>query len=168
MCVPNVQFTEKSKLKKVYKETGIPKTKHIGEIICLVFTSLIFTLAYLVFIIGRWTKLTFNCDIENILFTLKNPIEGTNTDVIGDAFDYCLPRVCVFLFLIFLVNYFILKRKYIIKWKFKVKKSTISISHGFLTKAIALVLSVVGLSMSVSIVDKDFKITNLLSKSANV
>ena len=168
ICIPNVQFSEKPKLKKIYKETGIPKTKRIGEIICLVFTSLIFTLAYLVFIIGKWTKFTFNCDIENILFTLKNPIEGTNTDVIGDAFDYCLPRVCVFLFLIFLVNYFILKRKYIIKWKFKVKKSTISISHGFFTKAIALVLSVVGLSMSVSIVDEDFKISEFLKARAQL
>ena len=74
-----------------------------AKIVFLILACFVYLLSYFIIVISNWSRKTFNAEIEEILFTLTNPIKGANTDIVYDALKYCLPRLFVFIVLLLVV-----------------------------------------------------------------
>ncbi len=66
-------------------------------------------------IISKWYFERFNVSLEGLLFTLKSPKTGSNTDVIISAAKWCSPRIflCWFILLIIILFGKYLKKRHV-------------------------------------------------------
>ena len=56
-------------------------------------TSFAILTASTLFFVCLWSSNLFGVDLEAIIFTLTSPLKGADTDVIGDAAAFCIPRI---------------------------------------------------------------------------
>lgn len=93
-----------------------------AKIVLLIVTCFVYLLSYFIIVVSNWSRKTFNAEIEEILFTLTNPIKGANTDIVYDALKYCLPRLFVFIALLIVVIVLIQKINKNVYLKVETKK----------------------------------------------
>lgn len=117
--------------------------------------GLVFILSYFVLCICNWSLKVFDVDIDSIIFTITNPIKGTNTDVISDAFLYCFPRVLLFVLIYIFVVFFIhrYRNKYLYLFA-KVKNFNIKLNLTKVFKFVFSLCSILALTFSLCYVDK--------------
>jgi len=68
-------------------------------IVYYVIVGLLYLLSFLVIFLAQWGKATFNASMEEIIFTLANPVKGSNTSVVKESVFYCANRLVVVLFI---------------------------------------------------------------------
>lgn len=82
-----------------------PKIKSIGYGFYCILMILISVLGFILYNLGNWVLDTWGLlSIDEIIFHLKVPLDGTNSDVVLDGINACVPLVVLVLFLsIFLI-----------------------------------------------------------------
>ena len=82
-----------------------PKIKSIGYGFYCILMILISVLGFILYNLGNWVLDTWGLlSIDEIIFHLKVPLDGTNSDVVLDGFNACVPLAVLVLFLsIFLI-----------------------------------------------------------------
>lgn len=63
--------------------------------VSIIAAGVILVVAYIVFIATYWIKGTFGFGVEELVFTMTSPLDGTDMSVFYTALRYCLPRVLV-------------------------------------------------------------------------
>ncbi len=63
------------------------------RIFLYILVSSILCLAVAIWIVAAWVDDNFTVNMQEILFTLLNPMEGGNIDVVGDGVKACLPLI---------------------------------------------------------------------------
>ncbi len=58
-----------------------------------------FILAYTIYVVCKWTTMSFGVGIEQIVFTMTAPLEGSDSNVLYSALSFCLPRIAVVILL---------------------------------------------------------------------
>lgn len=89
-----------------------PKIKSIGYGFYCILMIVISVLGFILYNLGNWVLDTWGLlSIDEIIFHLKVPLEGTNSDVVLDGINACVPLAVLVLFLaIFLI--IVLKNKH--------------------------------------------------------
>ena len=89
-----------------------PKIKSIGYGFYFILMIVISVLGFILYNLGNWVLDTWGLlSIDEIIFHLKVPLEGTNSDVVLDGINACVPLAVLVLFLaIFLI--IVLKNKH--------------------------------------------------------
>ena len=89
-----------------------PKIKSIGYGFYCILMIIISVLGFILYNLGNWVLDTWGLlSIDEIIFHLKVPLEGTNSDVVLDGINACVPLAVLVLFLaIFLI--IVLKNKH--------------------------------------------------------
>lgn len=89
-----------------------PKIKSIGYGFYCILMIVISVLGFILYNLGNWVLDTWGLlSIDEIIFHLKVPLEGTNSDVLLDGINACVPLAVLVLFLaIFLI--IVLKNKH--------------------------------------------------------
>ena len=82
-----------------------PKIKSIGYGFYCILMIIISVLGFILYNLGKWVLDTWGLlSIDEIIFHLKVPLEGTNSDVVLDGINACVPLAVLVLFLaIFLI-----------------------------------------------------------------
>lgn len=82
-----------------------PKIKSIGYGFYCILMIIISVLGFILYNLGNWVLDTWGLlSIDEIIFHLKVPLEGTNSDVVLDGINACVPLAVLVLFLaIFLI-----------------------------------------------------------------
>lgn len=82
-----------------------PKIKSIGYGFYCILMILISVLGFILYNLGNWVLDTWGLlSIDEIIFHLKVPLDGTNSDVVLDGINACVPLAVLVLFLsIFLI-----------------------------------------------------------------
>ena len=82
-----------------------PKIKSIGYGFYCILMILISVLGFILYNLGNWVLNTWGLlSIDEIIFHLKVPLDGTNSDVVLDGINACVPLAVLVLFLsIFLI-----------------------------------------------------------------
>lgn len=87
------------------------KRKYIYIITTIFLVHVIFVI---LLVVGIWFFKRFGVSIEAILYTVRTPLGGANTDIVYDAFRYTFPFIIIALFLsllVFLLFIKLFKRK---------------------------------------------------------
>ncbi len=136
--------------------------KKFFKTLAKILLGLIFVLSYTVYIACKWTSMTFGVEIEQILFTLSAPIEGSDSNVIYSVLYYCLPRigVVILIYLFFAIVFSKAKLPFILVFKNKIKFNLSRILKTFV--ALSSVLSIV---FTVKYVDDKFDIFDYIKES---
>ncbi|MBE7079138.1 MAG: LTA synthase family protein [Clostridiales bacterium] len=79
-------MTSKKKTKKTRRHSPV-------RIVVYVLVGLAYLLACTLVCVCDWSREYFNVSLEEILFTLTNPLEGADNNIVWDAVKYCLPRI---------------------------------------------------------------------------
>ena len=82
-----------------------PKIKSIGYGFYCILMIIISVLGFILYNLGNWVLDTWGLlSIDEIIFHLKVPLDGTNSDVVLDGINACVPLAVLVLFLsIFLI-----------------------------------------------------------------
>lgn len=98
------------------------KINKVTKIVLYVIVCFVYLLSCFIIVVSNWSRKTFNAELEEIIFTLSNPIKGANTDIVYDALKYCLPRLFVFIALLVIVIVLIQKINKNVYLKIETKK----------------------------------------------
>lgn len=72
------------------------KIKSFVSVLLVVVSSVLIVGGALIAVLARWFAHKFGgVGIEQIIFTINAPLKGSNTDVVGEAVNYCLPEVLI-------------------------------------------------------------------------
>lgn len=66
-------------------------------------------LSYTVYIVCHWSTEVFGVGLDQIIFTLTNPLKGADNSTFFTAVKVCLPRIIIFTLLFLGITYFIKK-----------------------------------------------------------
>ncbi len=89
------------------------KTKLFFKILLYILVFVVYFISFLLIDVCHWSSSYFHVglDMETIIFTLINPLAGSNTDTVSDALKFCLPRAVIFVLLSALVVVVLAKMK---------------------------------------------------------
>lgn len=100
--------------------------------------------------------MSFGVGIEQIVFTMTAPLEGSDSNVIYSALRFCLPRIIVVILIYILCLFIVNKIKQTLILNVKIKKLNIKFDISkFLKRTVAL-LSVLSIVFSILFVDSKF------------
>lgn len=141
--------------------------KTFWKVLARIFMGLGFVLGYTIYIVCKWSVQKFGIGIDEILFTITSPLQGSDVGLLGEALAMCVPRVLVVIGLYLLWV--------IIDWRIK---SSVRITLGFTKRAInfnitkisrwtVALLSVVALFLGLEYADNQYDIVNYFKSRAN-
>ena len=87
------------------------KNKNNKRILLHIIVGFIYILSFTIIFLADWGKACFNVSIEEIIFTISNPVEGSNITVVEDAIFYCISRLIIVLILFLTYTYIDCKNK---------------------------------------------------------
>lgn len=144
-----------------------PKSKRKLEYTVI---GILFLLAYTFYIVCYWSVENFDFSIDQIVFTLTNPIEGSDNSTLYSVLSTCLPRVLIVIVLYIILTAINCSIKSVLKISLKLKKRVIKIDFSVFLRRFTAVLSVVSLISSFIYADSHYGIVehvkNRLSETA--
>lgn len=118
--------------------------------------GIIIVLAYIVYIATYWINGTFGIGLEELIFTLTSPLDGTDMSVFYTALRFCIPRILVVVAAYVLCVYICSKIKFTAVGEVKLFKKIFKFDVAKALKRTVALLSVVCLLLSIGFVDKNF------------
>ncbi len=116
-----------------------------------------------------WATLKFGVTIREILYTVASPLKGADTDFLGDAIKYCLPKILLFiiLWICFCLIDKKINNKISAKANLKTSKKIIDFNLFKIFKAVFVVLfAIIFVATSIK-ANKTFKVTEYISSYIN-
>ncbi len=121
-----------------------------------VFIGFSLVLAYSVYIVCRWTVESFGVGIDEIVFTITSPLNGSDSNILKNALSMCLPRIIVVVLLYVLLAVLVSKIKYTIVISTNFKKFNLHFNIKKLIKRTVALFSVLSVVLCVFYVDKSY------------
>ena len=119
------------------------KNKNIKRKIAYTLTALALCLGLAFYSIALWVNANFTVNIQEILFTLSNPMEGGNTDVVGDGMMACLPIIILLWAGVIWCTVKEYKRQKLLVWQGVLLKKPVHICVSKYFRVVAAFLSVI-------------------------
>ena len=149
----------------------ITKKQKIFRICFYSLICLLYFIAYFIFCISNWCMKTFKVSIDAIIFTITNPIKGTNSSVITGAIKYCVPRLLIVLIILVLLCIIDYRINNHLVMQTKIKRLNLSINITQITRVVLALCCIVSLILSVVYVDHHYDLFNyvkLKNQSSNL
>lgn len=89
-----IEINEQSE-QPVPQKAESEKVRSIGSIVWTVVFGLLFLIGCTLFVLGIWYNNTYGLELNELLYTLTSPLQGTGQGVIEVILRSCLPWVCV-------------------------------------------------------------------------
>ncbi|MBO5411593.1 MAG: LTA synthase family protein [Clostridia bacterium] len=149
-----------------------PPRKNKGlRISVYVFVGLVYLLAYVIFCLCTWAKAHFNATIEEIIFTLMNPLKGTDSSLVESGIRYCVPRILIFLAIYITVVVIDWRTRVSVSVWMKLKNVRLSINITLIARIMAACSCFLALFNSLSLADKQYGLFTFIEnqrKSTNL
>ncbi|MBD5118572.1 MAG: LTA synthase family protein [Clostridiales bacterium] len=69
--------------------------KHVGRVVELVISCILFAVAAIFFGVTAWVNATFDVTLQQILYTMASPLDGSELGVVVDGVVACIPSLIV-------------------------------------------------------------------------
>ena len=132
------------------------KKQKIFRISLYFLICLLYLLAYFIFCITNWCMKTFKVSIDAIIFTITNPIKGTNSSVVTGAIKYCVPRLIIVLAILIIICVLDYKQKYHFTIQTKIKRLKIKLNITQILRTITALSCILSIVLSVVYIDHHY------------
>lgn len=148
------------------KKKNRKKNKALRIFVYIV-VGLVYILSYTIYCACDWAKDVFNVGIEEIIFTLSNPLKGTGEEVMKDFVNTCVPKIVFFAVLYIAVV--------IVDWNLnvsvvlytKIKKLRIRINLMKTARVVCACFCFVALGQSLFFVDEHYQLFAFVKNRMN-
>lgn len=128
------------------------------RIIVYIVVGLVYLLSYTIYCACDWAKDVFNVGIEEIIFTLSNPLKGTGTEIVNNFVKSCIPKIVFFVVLYIAIVIVDWHTKASIILYAKIKKFRIKINFTKIARVISACFCMVALTASFFFVDEHYQL----------
>ena len=139
------------------------KSKKVLRIAGYVLTGIILTLALTLYVVCEWATEIFNVGIQEILFTIKSPLKGTEPGVVMQGLSECIPDIITGIAFFILLVFADIMLKTHVKISVKTKKRHFSLNmRSFIRKSVSF-LVVILFVLSFAYADSQYQIIDYIA-----
>ncbi len=129
-----------------------------------IFFGILFFIAVLYKVAVDWVTQKFGVTIKEILYTVASPLKGADTDFLGEAVLYCLPKIIIFIvvWIIYSIIDSKLSSKISAKLLIKTRKKTIGFNFFKIFKSTLIIFFVIVFVTTSVKANNTFKVTEFV------
>lgn len=128
---------------------------HILSLLCL-------SAAFTLYIVCVWSSRTFGVGIDEIIFTITSPLKGADTNVLGSALSFCLPRILIVAVLYAVYAFLDIRYDISAKILFTLKKRVVKIN----LRPLIAVFSVFSIFASLFYINNVYKVVDYIKSQS--
>lgn len=136
------------------------RNKYSKRLKCLryVLVAFVYVLAFAIRKVCEWSVETFNVSLQEILYTITSPLKGTESSMVSQAFEYCVPTVLMVLFVYVCLVVLDCWNKVKIEIEIKIGKLKTQIELFGISRKIVILFAILTMLFSLGYVEKQYNV----------
>ena len=134
--------------------------KGLGYFLC----GVLLVFAFALWKVCEWSTETFNVSLEEILFTITSPLKGTETGVVSQGFEYCVPTVLTVLSIYLVLIAIDCWNRTKVRIKTQIGKITLNLEVFSILRGCVIVFIMTAVGFSLYYVNQEYNVVNYIQK----